>query len=278
MKKWEEDNTFYVIFESITELVKYCKNTENSKSMYSTDSSHSGKDWYGTNNMEEADELALKGWDEGYQKLKDALPELKVKVTATNRKHVERIEVEGFVPCVPRTILGHPENMFNARRIPYKQKIINIVVHVGGTANYGVDDFVQRATFVARLIDELEYKGYRINLYTAKSAYECDSHQYYLFMVKIKSSTENLTLKRIAYPIGHPSIQRRHFFKVLETLAVSSSWNCGYGRTDDSKIKEYIKEHHDAALFIPSLNALRIGNDYQSYMDGVFKFNDFRPE
>lgn len=275
MKRWIDKDTFYVIFDSITEMVSYCKNTSNSSTMYSKSSHNTTmREWFGTSTYEEADDLALHGWEDGYKKLKEALPDVHVNPTAQDRKHYERIRVEGFVPCVPRAIEGHPEAMFYCEKIPFKHKVLNLIIHVGATSGYGVDDFIQRATFVARLIDELEHKGYRINLYTAKSAY-CNG-QYYMFMVRIKASTEQLSLKRIAYPIGHPSMQRRHFFKVLETLEVDDGWNSGYGRTDDTKIKEYIKEHHDAALFIPSLNAMNIGTDYNNYMERVFKYNDFK--
>jgi len=275
MKKWTEGQKFFAVFDGMNDLVNYCRAAPQGKHFTSRDS-HETDDssWNGTAKYEDADVLALEGWQEGYEKIKAALPDIKVKPTAQNRKHNERIMVEGFVPCVPRAIEGHPESMFNAVQIPYKHKVINMVINVSASCSYSAEQLTRRGGFVARLIDEIEAKGFRINLWVAEGASNGD--QTTCYMVRIKNSTEHLSLKRIVYPIGHPSMLRRHLFRVLESLDVSSGWNWGYGRPRDEPVTEYCKKNFDAYLFIPSINTVNVDSDYTTYMEKVFKLNDFK--
>jgi hypothetical protein len=275
MQKWNDGKNFYVIFDTINEMVNHLrvaeKNSVNSN-FYPQRASREtdDPDWAGTDTYTEADDVALYGWGEGYEKMMAELPKIKVKATATDRKHYERMHVEGFVPCVPRAIEGHPESMINAIKLPMKHKIINVIVNVCGSACYTADAFVKRGGFISRLIDEIETKGYRINLWVAEGS--SDGTERLCTMVKIKASTEMLSQKRIAYPIGHPSLLRRHFFRVLETQNMQGRWY-GYGHPDDDVVKGYAKKNFDSFLYIPTLNAISI-TDYQDYIEALYKYND----
>lgn len=275
MIKTNNAGEFITIFDSITEMVNYCKVTKQGKYFTGHSSRTGSHSFCHTETLEEANELSKTGWQEGYELLRKHEHTVKVNPTAADRKHYERINVEGFVPCVPRAIEGHPESMFNAIKIPYKHRVLNFVINISASCSYTTEEFIKRATFTAQMIDVIENKGYRINLYVGEGAR--NGGETSVIMTKIKSSTEQLSLKRMVYPIGHPSLLRRHYFKVLESLDVDEDWSCGYGRPDDECIKKYCKRTYDAFLFVPSLNAIGVrSNDYQDYLKKVFDYNDFK--
>lgn len=271
MKSTQKDGLFVVAFDNIAELVRYCKNTPNSRSMQRSTSSHkSGESsWYGTSNYEEAERLITDGWEEGFVKLRDNLKDRDVDEEIQNRRFTPKTDFEGYAPCVPHLLVGRPDTMCNADMLPKKYRVVDIISNVSASASTSREDIIKRGVIVVNYINQLEMSGYRCNLHIAELAEEGNERTIYL--TKIKDSTETLSIKRISFPLIHPSMLRRFYFKVLETLPVDNSWNYGYGMPTDAHVDELFKLYKKTFVF-PSINTVKLSEPV-TYMKAVKEWN-----
>lgn len=278
MKSWvEKENgkkTFIVKFDNISEMVRYCKNTPNSKKMTEQKLSHKTGDrsWYGTETYEEAEKLITDGWQEGYKKLAENLRDRDVDEEIQNRRYTPKTEIEGFAPCVPHYLLGRPDTMHNAFMNPKKFKVVDIISNVSASAGTSVEEINRRGIVIVNYINQLEMAGYRCNLHVCEMSTE--GSEYTLYLTKVKDSTETISIKRIAFPLIHSGMLRRFYFKVLETLPVSSGWHYGYGRPTDATVQTLFKMHKKTFVF-PSFNTISCGRDPIDYMKKVKDWNKF---
>lgn len=275
MKSWIENNskkTFIVKFDNIAELVRYCKNTPNSSSMSGRNSSHRTGDsgWNGTSTYEEAERLITEGWQDGFKKLADNLRDRDVDEEIQNKRYTPKTDLVGFTPCVPHLLVGRPDTMHNAEMHPKKFKIVDIVSNVAASASTSKDEIIRRGIVVVNYINQLEMSGYRCNLHVVELAVKGGEQTVYL--TKIKDSTETISIKRIAFPLIHPAMLRRFYFKVLETLPVDSDWRCGYGRPTDNHVDVLFRMHKKTFVF-PSYNTISCGSDPIKYMKDVKEWN-----
>jgi len=275
MKSWVENNskkTFIVKFDNIVELVRYCKNTPNSSSMSGRNYSHwtGDSEWNGTSTYEEAERLITEGWQDGFKKLADNLRDRDVDEEIQNKRYTPKTDLVGFTPCVPHLLVGRPDTMHNAEMHPKKFKIVDIVSNVAASASTSKDEIIRRGIVVVNYINQLEMSGYRCNLHVAELAVEGGEQTVYL--TKIKDSTETISIKRIAFPLIHPAMLRRFYFKVLETLPVDSDWRSGYGWPTDNHVDVLFRMHKKTFVF-PSYNTISCGSDPIKYMKDVKEWN-----
>ena len=275
------DKDYLTIFESIDELVRYLKAAPlNAKVFGSHPSSmKEGSSWNGTSSLDEAFKFLTDGWEEGYRQLLEQLKFKDLAPKVINRKFVERTDVIGYTPCVPRAIQGLPDSMFWGQVTPIKSKVIDIFVNVTCSASVEPDEILRRGMLVLNFINSVEKKGYRTNLYVMESA-KCDGETTF-HAVKIKKSTEPLSLKRIAFPIANPAMLRRIWFRTLESHTdCESGWAGGYGRVDDNIGKTYVQKHYPHAFVIPTLNEFHVSKDedQNKWLEKVFAWNGFRVE
>ncbi len=271
MKSTQKDGLFVVSFDNIAELVRYCKNTPNSSSMKNSIASHETTDalWRGTKSYAEAEHLITNGWEEGFKKLRDNLKDRDVDEEIQNRRFTPKTDFEGYAPCVPHLLVGRPDTMCNADMLPKKFKVVDIVSNISASASTSTDTIVKRGIIIVNYINQLEMAGYRCNLHIAELAKDGDERTIYL--TKIKDSTETLSIKRISFPLIHPSMLRRFYFKVLETLPVDSGWNYGYGQPTDNHVGDLFKLYKKTFVF-PSINTIKLDEPIK-YMKAVKEWN-----
>jgi len=270
MKKWIEGRNFFCVFDSISDMTKYCKNTPNHPSFYARSSKENDYSFTHTKSFEEAEELISRGWEEGYKKLTDNLKDREVDEEIQNKRYVPKTDVEGFAPCVPHVIIGRPDTMVNAEFHPKKFKIVDIIVNIGVNGGTSTEDIINRGIVVLNYISQLESAGYRCNLYVARCGIE--SGESVFFLTKVKESSEPLSIKRLAFPLIHPSMNRRFMFRILETLPVCNEWCYGYGRTTDVNDKVLYKLYRKSFIF-PSLNTISYCEPI-TYIKKVKKWNN----
>lgn len=271
MKSTQKDGLFVVTFDNIVELVRYCKNTPNSDSMRNATSSHTinETEWYGTRTYEEAEFLITDGWQEGFVKLRDNLKDRDVDEEIQNRRFTPKTDYEGYAPCVPHLLVGRPDTMCNADMLPKKFKVVDIISNIAASCSTSQETIIRRGVIIVNYINQLEMAGYRCNLHIAELCREGSERTIYL--TKIKDSTETLSIKRVSFPLIHPSMLRRFYFKVLETLPVNSSWTCGYGVPTDDHTDELFKMYKKTFVF-PSINTVKLSEPV-SYMKAVKEWN-----
>jgi hypothetical protein len=79
--------------------------------------------------------------------------------------------------------------------------------------------------------------------------------------VRIKSATEKLNVSKIAFPLVHPSMLRRLFFRYIEVYPnVTKSFVFGYGRPLNEELKKILGEKE---IFLPNV----INQDVQKIKD-----------
>jgi hypothetical protein len=271
MRIWQDKNKFFAVFDSISEMVRHCKNAPNGANFGNTRTSQRvDRAWTGTETYEEAEQLITEGWEEGFKKLSDNLKDRDVDEEIQNKRFMPRTDVEGYAPCVPHVIIGRPDTMFNAEMHPKKFKIVDIILNIGVSGGTNTDEIVERGIVAMNYISQLEMAGYRCNLHIARCG--VDGGEQVFFLTKIKDSTEPFSIKRMAFPLIHPSMNRRFMFRVLESMNVGYQWTSGYGRTEDDHADELFKIYKKAFIF-PSLNTISMRNNPVDYMKKVKEWN-----
>ena len=176
--------------------------------------------FYGTSTHEEADELLING-DTFTAKVIEGCNKNKRFERTTN---TIKQDFCGFVPNVGAVVSGSPINMYNVKQTTYRNtKVLNIVYFIGAGYNVRTKELSAAGAKLLNVINTLEVRGYRINLFAARCVIpningKQQSDSLLNLAVKIKDSGKHLNITKIAYPIAHPSFFRRHCFKWADTV------------------------------------------------------------
>lgn len=251
---WTDVNEI-VEFRSINEFVDYIQKTPTNKlfadvkTLASKDKSSYRTKFTQTQSYEEAVELLQGGWKTEAQKLTK-----KFEVTKKDMKLEKQVksvlDVVGFQPVVPLYLTGVPMNMVNRKPVNCKNKIVTI--NYARCYSTGVDaqKIQQEAVKCLQIIKMIEDKGYRTNL----NLIMCSGNA--LLKIRLKSSNERLNVSKLAFPICHPAMFRRLFFRFVE---VHPSYNherfkWGYGSViSDSLVEKALKSNERKEIMLSSL-------------------------
>lgn len=251
-KPYYSFNTLYELGNLITLSIKegYESNTFRNRSLQSLQ--YDNMLFQGTRTMDEAIELLKYGWDYGTQKL---LTELHVQ----NNKKTLKLEydVVGGQVSVPRMLQGLPTNMIRTVMAEKPAKIINVYKAAGYKADYSESSIIKYSAKALQIVEALENKGYRVNLYVVKLNKK--ENEELFTQVKIKSSNERMNIRKVAFCLANPAFQRRILWRLTEMCdwIHNRAWVDGYGIPVDGfnptkmsyEYKNYIEG--DSNLFIP---------------------------
>lgn len=228
-------NKITKIFNSFTELENFISSSPRVKGNEERTRSEETEKYYvdfsGTSDYPQAAEFLRSGYSYGCEQLKKEMTGL-----AKNYKNVTTVknDVFGVVPNIGAYLTGHPKNMLNIKteKRAVKTKVINMVINTSVPAIYTKDDIVRLGAATLLQLVRLERNGYKVNLYVANKA-EHEDNEVVCF-TKVKNSSENLNLLKVAYPIVHPSYFRRQIFAVYErTISIDDGY--GYVKLVKSK-------------------------------------------
>lgn len=232
-------------FESVSEFHNYLCNNEVSKTFKGFESSDAqnewSKDWTKTESYAQADGLLLYGDKELQKKIMEAgvkKTRLKLNMKATRRQIFSA--VCGVAPNVPNAIAGVPTNMVAVKNVAIKQKVINVCYFITANGDTEADDLLQASANVISACMEIEASGVRINLYVGFLSEKLEDTVG--FVMRIKSASQPFDVLKMAYPMAHPSMLRRHFFKAMEvTEDVPTQFAPTYGHALDNakEIRRY---------------------------------------
>lgn len=262
VRKTHENKDKMVIFDSIMEVVQFNRNTERTEYYQKYhDSDSMSSDTYRftkTSSYEEAEDFLLHGWDSMAEKLTNKLGKVTCKNNGYKNKTV--YGVQGYQACVPRYLQGVPDNMVSNKRIVTKQKIINIVKDFGYPGATSANVIEEESIKVLKAVNELELKGYRVNLSIVfVSKYR---GEYIGIVVKIKNAGQKMNVKQLAFPLVHPSMFRRIMFGLIERLEETKHFGIGYGMcTTYEETKHLFKGQY----FIPRIVSEQEITDIEKY-------------
>ena len=192
-------------YDNASEVVADCKSRPVRINGYEVEEK-CDKSFTGVATYSEALDLMKNGYQpsvESFRKELKATGTMSPRFTFTNN-------VYGFAPIVANYLQGIPNCMVNMTMKPMKQKVLDIYYDMGVIASVSTDQIIKAGQAVLGSILELERQGYRFNLYAVQSYYGESQKALDILCVKVKSSNTLLDLKRMSYPLTHPS-----FFRVI---------------------------------------------------------------
>lgn len=247
--------TEIIEFDSLQEFYKYiCDTPFNSAFRWVGHSSVTGDaEWTKTSSFEEAVELFKSGWSDMASKLVQKLKVIENKTEPTMKPR-NKLDVCGYQAIVPLYIQGVPNNMMNKKMVPVKQKVITLnksLDYNGGTSS---DKIIDESIKAMQIIKKLEAQGLRCNLNIClgtSAGWGKDAKQF-IIKVRIKSANEKLNISKLAFPLVHPSMLRRLFFRFIEVYPkVTKQFTSGYGSpARSSELRDVFKGEYLLPNFI----------------------------
>lgn len=241
-------------FESLKEFYDYICNTPiNDAFRWSTlSSADTGRgDWFGTKSFDEATELFKNGWDIGAEeltkKLKIAEMQNDVQMTCKNI-----LSMCGYQAIVPLYLQGVPNNMVNKKMTPVKNKVITINKIVSVSGSVSSKTMQEESVKCFQIIKKIEASGIRVNLNLVMgTGHAC-------IKIRLKSANERLNVSKLAFPLVHPSMFRRLYFRFVETYpTIPSSFIGSYGYVpSESQFRAVCGEKE---IVLPTL--IRVGSE-----------------
>lgn len=200
---------YHSSWESPEAFVRHVKAMDPSRAWHKECWGKDNGNFSGCKSMEEAIELAEKGWPEGIKKVE----RMQGAILAANPELPKaiRYELAGSIANIPRAISGNPLNMramdlSKSRRRP----VITLISNMCDPGHVSKDSITNRAAVVCALIDQIESAGYSTEIISlaitnAGPFKACVS-------VVVKQSGQPLDIGRLAFSMGHSAFFRRMIF------------------------------------------------------------------
>ena len=203
------------------------------------------KTFTGTSSFDEAVELFKNGIPDESEKLTKMLKSEKKLAPTSGLKRVN--SMQGFQPNVPLYLMGVPTNMISQQMKPVKKKVLNLYADISYLAHNSADTIRRECIKKFRIISKLESQSYRVNLFLFVGTYARygNNKQGFLTVIKLKSANERLNISKLAFPLVHPSMLRRLWFRWLETYETvrCTDFRGGYGSTFGiADVKRYLND------------------------------------
>ena len=241
------DTKIYKKFESIKSFNDYLNkgtvqpNFINAQTSQRKDDS----DWFMSNNYEEATDLLLFGDKELQKKIEKAgVADVRTNIYKSMTRKQMYSSVVGAAPNVPAYISGAPNSMIAIRQTKVRQRVINVAYNCAVFGSVSAEDIVEACAKLISALMLIEAKGIRVNMYAVD--FDTKPDEYVSFAIKIKSAGQHFDTLKMAYPMAHPSMNRRHKFRFTEiTEGVSRAFVWGYGHpeTDTKLTLEHFAKH-----------------------------------
>lgn len=240
------DNLNY--FNTLNDFIFNLKTNEPLKGRNNSSETNS-YDFCKTNNMQNAFELLEKKDTSIFDKKElDKLISKNYDTKITKNKYEN--SVIGFIPNVPNFCLGVPNTMIDIKKDIKKVKIINIIINSCVSGGINKNSIQKKFSEILNDIIFLEKKGYRVNIYLLIGTVNGNTEEtlkYNLGVVKVKKDSEPIDLKKLVFPLVHPSFLRRFIFRYLETFGTNDFTYSGYGRPlfinrDDFNKRQHLKK------------------------------------
>lgn len=221
--------TEVIEYDSLSEFYDYiCKTPFNEAFRWAEHSSVSnGYSFTKTKDFDEAVQLFKNGWSDMASKLVQKLKIIESKTEPTMKPR-NKLDVCGYQAIVPLYLQGVPTNMVNKKMVPVKQKVITLNKSIDYNGGVGAEKIIDESIKAMQIVKKLEAQGYRCNLNIVLGSFEPDKK--FIMKVRIKSANEKLNVSKLAFPLVHPSMLRRLFFRFMEVYPnVTKSFVHGYG-------------------------------------------------
>lgn len=264
------DKTEVVEYDSLHEFYEYLIHTPfNDAFCWAKHSSVDG-DYYftKTRDFSEAVELFKNGWSDMATKLVQKLKVIESKTEPTMKpKNV--LGVCGYQAIVPLYLQGVPNNMMSKKMVPVKQKVITLNKSIDYNSGVSANQIIDESIKAMQIIKKLEAQGYRcnLNIVLGTSSGWGKNEKQFIIKVRIKSANEKMNVSKLAFPLVHPSMLRRLFFRFIEVYPnVTEDFVHGYGSpAKSSQLRNVFKGEYLLPNFIKKdVNAINSIDDLEN--------------
>lgn len=223
-------NTEVVEYDSLKEFYDYLVSTPFNKA-FCWEDHHSvtgDSEFTKTKNFEEAVELFKNGWSDMAERLTKRLKVIENQTEPT-MKVKNTLGVSGYQAIVPLYLNGVPANMLNKKMVPIKQKVVTINKSIDYNGATSANTIIEESIKAMQIIKKLEAQGYRCNLNIVLGASK-ESKGFFV-KIRVKSANEKFNVSKLAFPLVHPSMLRRLFFRFIEVYpTVTKDFVWSYGK------------------------------------------------
>ena len=237
MKVEKNGNMEVIEYDSLNDFYKYiCDTPFNEAFRWADHSSVSGDmSFTKTRDFEEAVNLFKNGWSDMANKLVQKLKVIENKTQPTMKPR-NTLSVCGYQAIVPLYLQGALNNMMSKKMVPVKQKVITLNKSIDYKAKVSADQIIEESIKAMQIVKKLEAQGYRCNLNIVLGTTAGYPSKQFVVKVRIKSANEKLNVSKLAFPLVHPSMLRRLFFRFIEVYPnVTKEFVFGYGRPATSE-------------------------------------------
>lgn len=215
-------------FNSLHEFAAWINSAPVHKSFIGNTASIDGtKNFCGTASYEEADNLMLNGWNNGAKEIKKSM--LKISTFEAKKDRHIKINYIGAVPCIPAYLSGSPAYMITIKKKQTSKPVITLFYNSSVSFSVDAKDITAAAAKLMQAIQEIETAGVGVTLWCGSVRESSRCSEKVANAVKIKDSREPFNLLNVAYPLTHPSFNRRHAFAFVERCGGDSKTWRGYG-------------------------------------------------
>ena len=193
--------------------------------------------WSATESYEQADSLLLYGDRMLQQKIEAAgVSQMRTKLKQHRNRRQLCSAVVGIAPNVPNFVAGAPTNMIAVHQVRAKQPVLTFMYNTSVPSGVSAEKIIAATAKLVAALLVIEASGIRINLYAGEVCKK-DGH-YCCWSVRIKDSGQMIDTLKMSYPLAHPSMLRRQWFRLMETTpGVPSSYVDGYGRVVNNEVE-----------------------------------------
>lgn len=222
-----------------------------------------------TPTWESAVELLERGWDYPLNKMRDSY-EVKIAADHVERKTRAKTEYRpvGHTPSVPRALMGHPNAMIRTRRETLPAKTIHLMYDTSVAGGVDTDTMTKCGITMLEVVSIFERQGYRVKLTVTASSVLKNSmtgKKGIIGGIVVKDYRDSLDIKKLCFPLAHPSMFRRIFFRHVETTPLMGEWYDSYGHGTFNgdfgggreRIREAVKGENGAYIFVQDIKSAR---------------------
>lgn len=218
-------------YGSLQEFYDYLINTPfNEAFCWAKHSSVDGNKYFTkTKDFNEAVDLFKNGWSDMASNLVQRLKVVENKTEPTMKPRTT-LSVCGYQVIVPLYLQGVPSSMVNKKMVPVKQKVITLNKSINYNSCVKTDTIIEESVKAMQIVKKLEAQGYRVNLNIVLGSTAGYPSKQFIVKVRIKSANEKMNVSKLAFPLVHPSMLRRLFFRFIEVYPnITKSFVGGYG-------------------------------------------------
>ena len=234
--------------------------------------SHDGREEFrGTASWAESCSLMERGYEEGVNMILNA----GVKPQGGTLQRYETAVV-GFAPCIPNAIMGLPDSMIRSREQKQVQHEVTVFYMLGASCDVEKEDIARASRRLLDAVVSLEQQHTRVRLVLLSATTAKTSSNEYLRIVSmtLKEARQALNLRKLSYPLVHPSFFRRQVFAWIETApGIPSRYSHGHGyQAKDYEVRNFLTDQRimqktDYFISTSTLMSLSSGDDVITYFN-----------